>query len=70
MIKKSTYIRSFTDKQKEMLETLQSETKIKTVPELLFYALDIYFEQKKDIERLKRIIDIKQKKIEKLKDGN
>lgn len=70
MIKKSTYIRSFTDKQKEMLETLQSETKIKTVPELLFYALYVYYEQKKDIERLKRIIDIKQKKIEKLKDGN
>lgn len=70
MIKKSTYIRSFSDKQKEMLETLQLETKIKTVPELLFYALDTYFEQKKDIERLNRIIEIKQKKIEKLKDGS
>lgn len=66
MIKESTYIRSFTPTQRKQLEKLEKEQSIKTVPEMLFFALDNYFEQKKDIERLNRIIKMKQDKIEKL----
>ena len=66
MIKKSTYIRGFTQKQREQLEKVQQEQKIKTVPEILFFTLDSYTEQKKEIERLNRIIQYKQKKIEQL----
>jgi hypothetical protein len=66
MIKKSTYIRSFTPKQRKQLEQVQAEQKIKTVPEILFFTLDNYLEQKKEIGRLNRIIEYKQKKIDKL----
>ncbi|MEN2415522.1 hypothetical protein [Flavobacterium mesophilum] len=66
MIKKSTYIRGFTKKQREQLEKVQQEEKIKTVPEILFFALDSHLEQKKEIERLNRIIEYKQRKIERL----
>jgi hypothetical protein len=66
MIKESTYIRSFTPTQRKQLEKIEKEQKIKTVPEMLFFTLDNYFEQKKDIERLNRIIQLKQNKIEQL----
>ncbi len=66
MIKKSTYIRSFSDKQRDQLEKVQIDQKIKTVPEILFFALDQFFEQKKEIERLNRIIVYKQNKIERI----
>jgi hypothetical protein len=66
MIKESTYIRSFTPTQRKQLEQVEKEQKFKTVPEMLFFALDNYFEQKKDIERLNRIIKMKQDKIENL----
>ena len=64
MIKKSTYIRSFTALQQKQLEKVQKEQDMKTVPEILFFALDKYLEQKADIERLNRIIQLKQNKIE------
>jgi hypothetical protein len=66
MIKKSTYIRSFTPLQHKQLEKVAKEQNIKTVPEILFFALDNYLEQKNEIERLKRIIQLKQDKIEKI----
>lgn len=66
MIKKSTYIRGFTAQQRRQLEQVQAEQNIKTVPEILFFSLDQYLEQKKDIERLNRIIQYKQNKIERL----
>ncbi|AOZ99608.1 hypothetical protein [Flavobacterium commune] len=66
MIKKSTYIRSFTPKQRTQLEQVQQEQKIKTVPEILFFSLDQYYELKQDVARLNRIIEIKQRKIERL----
>lgn len=66
MIKKSTYIRGFTQKQRKQLEQVQQEQKIKTVPEILFFTLDKYLDQQKDIERLNRIIEYKQKKIDQL----
>lgn len=66
MIKNSTYIRGFTAKQRKQLEHLQEQTKLKTVPDLLFYALDNYDDKQKEVERLKRIIEYKQKKIDAL----
>lgn len=69
MIKNSTYIRSFSPKQRKNLEKIQADKGFKTVPEILFFALENYLDQKAEIERLKRIIDYKQKKIERLENG-
>lgn len=67
MIKNSTYIRKIQAKQIKQLETLQEQQpKLKKVSSLLFFALNGYLEQNKEIERLKRIIQYKQNKIEKL----
>lgn len=69
MIKSSTYIRSFTQQQRRNLEKLQQQKGFKTVPEILFFALDKYLEQDAEIERLKRIIQYKQNKIERLQNS-
>ncbi|MFV5702202.1 hypothetical protein ACM55F_10050 [Flavobacterium sp. XS2P12] len=66
MIKNSTYIRNFTAKQRKQLETVAASQKLKTVPEILFFSLDNYLEQEKEIARLNRIIIYKQNKIDKL----
>jgi hypothetical protein len=66
MIKNSTYIRSFTPSQRKQLEKVASEQNLKTVPEILFFALENYLDQINEIERLKRINQYKQNKIEKL----
>lgn len=66
MIKESTYIRKFTPKQREQLNMLGELRGFKRVPEILFYALENYLELLKDNARLKRIIDLKQKKIDEL----
>ncbi|MFH7013113.1 hypothetical protein ACHRV5_14695 [Flavobacterium sp. FlaQc-52] len=63
MIKKSTYIRSFTTTQLMQLEKVAKEQNIKTVPEILFYSLDNYLEQKQEIASLKRIIELKKNNI-------
>ena len=62
MIKNSTYIRSFTDKQKLQMKLIQDQHKLKTVPDILFFSLDQYSELKKDNERLSRLIDMRRKK--------
>ena len=67
MIKKSTYIRTFTAKQRLQMEKIEQAEKLKTVPDILFFALDQYHELQKDIVRLNRIIEYKQNKIETLK---
>lgn len=67
MIKNSTYIRKFTAKQRKQMEAVALEQKIKTAPEILFFALDNYIEQKKEIARLNRLIQYKQNKIDNLK---
>lgn len=67
MIKNSTYIRCFSPRHRKQMEEIQEQQKIKTVPEILFFALDGYLDQQKEIQRLKRIIEYKQKKIENLK---
>lgn len=67
MIKNSTYIRKFTAKQRQQMEAVALEQQIKTAPEILFFALDKYIEQKQEIARLNRLIQYKQKKIDNLK---
>lgn len=69
MIKNSTYIRSFTKQQRSNLEKVQTAKGFKTVPEILFFALDKYLDQQTEIERLKRIIQYKQNKIERLENS-
>lgn len=66
MIKNSTYIRNLTAKQRKQLETVAAAKKLKTVPKILFYTLDKFIDQEKEIARLNRIIEYKQNKIEKL----
>lgn len=70
MIKKSSYIRGFSELQRKQMQKIQDEEKIKTVPEILFFALDKYQDQKQEILRLKRIIEYKQRKIETLTNQN
>lgn len=69
MIKKSTHIRRLTDKQEKLLKIVGTDQKIKSVPKILFFALENYIEQTKEIERLKRIIQYKQNKIERLENN-
>lgn len=70
MIKSSTYIRKFTEKQiKQMEQVKATNKKLKTVPDILFFALDNFTDLQKDNERLKRLIDFKQKKINNLTAG-
>ena len=66
MIKNSTYIRQFTPEQRTQLEAVQAEQNLNTVPDILFFALEKYLEQKHEIDRLNRIIIYKQNKIERL----
>ena len=70
MIKKSTYIRGFSELQRKQMQEIQDQENIKTVPEILFFALDKYEDQRRENLRLKRIIDYKQQKIETLKNQN
>lgn len=65
MIKKSTYIRKFTLKQVRLMEQLQAQNKqLKTVPDILFFALERSVELEKDLARMKRFNEIKQARIE------
>ena len=66
MIKNSTYVRKFTNQQRKQLLLVQEQTKLKTVPDILFFTLDNFLSQKADIERLLRIINYKQTKIDNL----
>lgn len=66
MIKKSTYIREFTERQRVQLEKVGQLQNLKTAPEILFFALENYLDQKNEIDRLNRIIEYKQKKINSL----
>lgn len=69
MIKNSTYIRSFTDKQKEQLEKVAQEQNLKTVSDILFFALDKYLETKNDVERQQRITEMVKRKVKALEES-
>lgn len=49
-----------------MLFEIQAISKLRSVTQLFFFALEQYLEQRKDIERQARIIEYKQKKIDAL----
>ncbi|MDV6167899.1 hypothetical protein R1T16_05645 [Flavobacterium sp. DG1-102-2] len=66
MIKDSAYIRQFTPEQSKALETIAAEHKINTAKNVLLFALEQYRDNQNEIARLKRFLDMKQKKIEKL----
>lgn len=67
MIAKTTYIRSFTAKQRKQMETVKKNNKkLNTVPKILFFVLDKHQELLDDVARLNRIIEYKQKKIDNL----
>lgn len=66
MIKKSTYIRSFTPKQLKQMQKIQDNEMINTVAGILLFALDKYEDHRNEILRLNRIIEYKQRKIENL----
>lgn len=66
MIKNSTYIRGFTSVQRKQMEIIEKKENLNTVPDILFFALENYLELKTEVDRLNRIIQYKQNKIEKL----
>ena len=66
MIKDSCYIRKISKKHKELLHQMEEQTGLKKTPDLLFKALESWEENHQDIERLKRLLEYKQKKIDRL----
>ncbi|RZJ91313.1 MAG: hypothetical protein EOO20_05390 [Chryseobacterium sp.] len=70
MIKRQIYIRKISPSQRAQLEAIGKENKLKTGPDIVFFILEKYPEQKLEIERLKRIIELKQKKIERLQESS
>lgn len=66
MIKNSAHIRKFTPEQKKQLEAISVAQDIPTANNVLLFALDKYQQQLNEIDRLKRFLDMKQKKIEAL----
>ncbi len=68
MIKKGVNIRSFTTLQRKMLDKIGFENGIKTVPKILFFCVDKFYDCKADLTRKDRIIAYKQSKIVELKE--
>lgn len=68
MIKKGVNIRSFTTLQRKMLDKIGFENGIKTVPKILFFCVDKFYDCKSDLARKDRIIAYKQSKIVELKE--
>lgn len=66
MIKNQIYIRKLTPDQKRQLEEIAAEKKLKNGTDVFFHILERYKEQKLEIERLNRIIQYKQNKINRL----
>jgi len=67
MIKNSAHIRKFTPEQKRQMEVIAEEEGIVNANEILLFILDKYLDQKRQIERLNRFIEIKNQKIEEYK---
>lgn len=67
MIKETAYIRKFSERQKAELQRISDQTGIKSVTKILFYVLDKFSELQQDKARLQRIIEMKQKKLNKNK---
>jgi hypothetical protein len=67
MIKKGARIKEFTALQKQQLEAICEEEGINNANDVLLLALDKYLDQKRQIARLTRFNEMKQLKIEELK---
>ena len=67
MIKNSAHIRRFTPEQKRQLEAISKTEGLKNATGVLLFALDKYQDHINQIARRDRIIVLKQKKIEQLK---
>lgn len=52
MIGKSTYIRSFTDKQLSQLQEIAERKGLSTAPDVIFFALQYYFDSSETIRHL------------------
>jgi len=66
MIKDSAYIREFTPEQKRQLQAIADAQDIASAKNVLLFALEQYQAQQNEIARLKRFLEMKQKKIEAL----
>lgn len=68
MIKKGANIRSFTTYQTNMLTKIGLENEIKTVPKILFFCVEKFYDCKADLARKDRIIQLNKNKISDLKE--
>ena len=69
MIKSQIYIRKISAEQRRQMQAIQSENKkLKTGPDVLLFALGQYQELKQEVARQKRIVQIKDNKIQRLKE--
>lgn len=68
MVKKGTNIRAFTPKQKQQMEAIAAEQKLKTAPDILFFALEGYTELRQQNVRLMRILETKKAENKALKE--
>ncbi len=66
MIGKCSYIQNISPKHQKQMSAIGQQQKLKKVPDILFFCMEKYLEQQKEIDRLNRIIIYKQNKIEKL----
>jgi len=63
MIKKSAYIREFTQEQKKLVEQVAAEHKIKNANDVLLFVLEQHYPLKNERDRYIRFNEMKQKKI-------
>lgn len=63
MIKDSAYIREFTPEQKQQLQAIADAQDIASAKNVLLFALEQYQAQQNEIARLKRFLEMKQRKI-------
>lgn len=68
MIANSCYIRQLSALEKDLLCQVQDLCGLSTTPALLRYCLKAFLEQRRDVQRLERIIAYKQRKLEALQD--
>ena len=69
MIKNSAYVREFTPEQKKMLEAIALTQKLKNATDVFLFTLEQYNDSQQEIARLKRLLILKQNKINALKEN-
>jgi len=66
MVKEQVYIRKLSADEKKALQAIMDETGLKTAKAAMLHALTAYQDKLTEVARLNRIIEYKQKKIERL----